>query len=97
MNYKCRQEMIAEGQTEIPRSCPKCGLGPCNQKTQPMKFTIITKATIDAKTINKMLIAAIEKETEREVDTISFNISTQYDMRNEPYGSIVTGLEVVFK
>jgi hypothetical protein len=34
----CRYHMILHGAQEIPRSCPRCGLGPCkNEITDPSK------------------------------------------------------------
>lgn len=30
MMKECRNDLVASGETILPRSCPRCGLGPCN-------------------------------------------------------------------
>ena len=37
MMHECRQQMIARGETAIPRWCPICGLGPCGTRVEGKK------------------------------------------------------------
>ena len=76
-----------------PSSCPRCGLGPCNQS----KMNIITKATINKQQVIELLTKAIEEETSLKVNTIDFKTTTLRDFRGETYGSTLEAIEVTFK
>ena len=59
-------------------------------------FNILISADIDAATIEKIVLAAIEKETGRKVKTLTFNIAQKDIAGGRDYTYALSGAKVTF-